>query len=135
MGICVNPSIIVSWNRQGRPEDELRSLYHLSRAESGTDQGQVKRLIRQVAETFQQQLIFGAPTDYDETGLRQLARQLRAGKLAVKIFLKHTLHAKPYLLYRENYHAPIVGFLGSSNLTILATIAARCSTRKACWST
>jgi len=103
---------------QGRPEDELRHLYSLSRDGQAIDQGQVKRLIRQAAETFRKQLMFGAPTNADEEGLRHLARQLRDGKLIVKLYLRHTLHAKLYLLYRNDYNNPITGFVGSSNLTL-----------------
>lgn len=55
--------------------------------------------------------------DLDEAGLRRLADQLRAGKVVVKLFLRHPLHAKLYLLYRHDPNAPTVGYLGSSNLT------------------
>src|SRR5205807_8085845 len=36
-----------------------------------------------------------------------------------KLFLKHKLHAKLYLLYNsKSYNTPIVGYMGSSNLTL-----------------
>jgi HKD family nuclease len=35
----------------------------------------------------------------------------------VKLHLAFPLHAKLYLAYREDYNAPIIGYLGSSNLT------------------
>jgi hypothetical protein len=35
----------------------------------------------------------------------------------VKLFLRHTLHAKLYLLYRTDPINPAIGYLGSSNLT------------------
>ncbi len=103
---------------QGRPEDELRQLYSLSKDGNEIDAGQVKRLTRQAAEAFRQQLMLGAPTNADEIGLRNLARQLREKKLVVKLYLRHTLHAKLYLLYRDDYHSPIISYLGSSNLTL-----------------
>ena len=56
----------------------------------------------------------------DETGLRRLAAQIRAKKVAVKLYFRHTLHAKLYLLYRNDPNNPIIGFLGSSNLTFQA---------------
>ncbi len=59
-----------------------------------------------------------APTNDDEQGLRQLAAQLRAGKVVVKLFLRHPLHAKLYLLFRPDPINPVVGYLGSSNLTM-----------------
>lgn len=37
--------------------------------------------------------------------------------MVVKVYLKHPLHAKLYLLYREDRNNPITAFLGSSNLT------------------
>ena len=60
----------------------------------------------------------GVPTRGDEIGLRQLAQQLRDEKVKVKLFLRHTLHAKLYLIYRSDLVAPTVGYLGSSNLTL-----------------
>ena len=42
----------------------------------------------------------GAPTNEDEAGLRRLAAQIKAEKVVVKLFLKHPLHAKLYLLFR-----------------------------------
>ena len=38
------------------------------------------------------------------------------GKIVVKLFLCHSLHAKHYLFYRVDLINPIAGFLGSSNL-------------------
>lgn len=103
---------------QGRPEDDLRQFYRLTRGGGEIDQGQVKRLVRQAAESFRQQLMFGAPTNADEAGLRDLARQMHEGKLIVKLFLRYPLHAKLYLLYRDDYNNPVTAFLGSSNLTL-----------------
>ncbi|MCI0665494.1 MAG: SNF2-related protein, partial [Acidobacteria bacterium] len=40
-----------------------------------------------------------------------------AKKIIVKLFLRHPLHAKLYLLFRQDRINPIVGYLGSSNLT------------------
>ena len=41
----------------------------------------------------------------------------RRGKVVVKLFLRHPLHAKLYLLFRPDPVNPTVGYLGSSNLT------------------
>ena len=49
--------------------------------------------------------------------LQRLADQIREGKVRVKLFLRHTLHAKLYLCFPNTYNHPAVGFLGSSNLT------------------
>jgi hypothetical protein len=43
---------------------------------------------------------------------------LRAGQVVVKLFLPYPLHAKLYLLFRDDLNNPITGFVGSSNLTL-----------------
>jgi superfamily II DNA or RNA helicase len=103
---------------QEKPEDELRKLFSLKSGQE-VDQGTVKRLQKQMAEEFRSQLLVGAPSNADEEGLRRLSRQLHEGKLVVKLFLRHKLHAKLYLFHSpDNYHTPIVGYMGSSNLTL-----------------
>lgn len=86
-------------------QDELRQAYSLLPQEEQMSNQAVIRLKRRLAEEFRTQLTFGAPSDEDEGGLRRLSVQLKAGKVVVKLFLRHTLH-------------PITGFLGSSNLTL-----------------
>lgn len=103
---------------QRLPEDELRHVYSLISKEEEIDQKTVVSLKRKLAEEFRNQLTFGAPTDADEQGLRRLSAQLSSGKLVVKLFLRHPLHAKLYLCFRNDPNSPIVGFLGSSNLTL-----------------
>src|ERR1700722_14883540 len=98
-------------------QDELRQAYSLLPEEEEISQKAVIRLKRRLAEEFRAQLTFGAPTDQDEVGLRRLSAQLKAGKVVVKLFLRHTLHAKLYLCFRADPNNPITGFLGSSNLT------------------
>src|SRR5205814_1804341 len=63
------------------------------------------------------QLALGIPTKEDEAGLRRLSIQIKAKKLIVKLFVRHPLHAKLYLLFRPDPINPKVGYLGSSNLT------------------
>jgi Helicase conserved C-terminal domain/PLD-like domain/SNF2-related domain len=99
------------------PDEELRAALRVRTDGAGIDQQAALRLKKRMAEEFREQLILGAPTDADEAGLRRLRAQLLAKKLAVRLFLRHTLHAKLYLAYREDPVSPIVGFLGSSNLT------------------
>ena len=101
---------------QPLPQDELRAMLSLT-SDDVVDQATVLQLKRRKAEEFREQLAFGAPTNADEAGLRRLSAQIRAGKVVVKLFLRHALHAKLYLLYLNNPINPIVGFLGSSNLT------------------
>ena len=99
-------------------QDELRLAYSLLPHEDEISQQAVIRLKLRLAEEFRAQLTFGAPTDDDEAGLRRLSGQLKAGKVVVKLFLRHTLHAKLYLCFRADPNNPITGFLGSSNLTL-----------------
>jgi DNA replication protein DnaC len=102
---------------QRRPEDEFREVMSLKALE-GMDNATALRLKKQLAEEFRAQLAYGIPTNADEAGLRRLAEQLRSGKVQAKLFLRHTLHAKLYLLYRQDPNNPTIGFLGSSNLTL-----------------
>jgi len=103
---------------QRLPQEELREAYSLLPHDEQMSNQAVIRLKRRLAEEFRTQLTFGAPTDADETGLRRLSSQLKAGKVNVKLHLRHTLHAKLYLCFRPDPNNPITGFLGSSNLTL-----------------
>lgn len=103
---------------QCAPEQELRDAMSIVRREGGMDNQTALRLKKALAQDFRDQLGFGVPTNEDEAGLRQLARQLRAKKVVVKLFVGYPLHAKLYLLFRPDPVNPIVGYLGSSNLTL-----------------
>lgn len=103
---------------QRLPQDELRSAFSLTAGDEQLDNQTALRLKKKLAEEFRNQLTFGVPTNADEAALRRLAAQLKSGKLVVKLFLRHTLHAKLYLLFRPDPTNPIIGYLGSSNLTL-----------------
>ncbi|MCW2310697.1 helicase-related protein [Rhodoferax antarcticus] len=102
---------------QRLPHDDLREAYSLLPQDDQMSNQTVIRLKRRLAEEFRTQLTMGAPTDADEAGLRKLSAQLKAGQVVVKLYLRHTLHAKLYLCFRPDLNNPITGFLGSSNLT------------------
>ena len=105
---------------QRLPEDEVRSTLSLLTEDPGLMDNRTAILLkRKLAEEFKSQLTVGIPTDVDEAGLRRLARQIRTGKVVIKLHLRHLLHAKLYLLYRHDKINPIVGYLGSSNLTLM----------------
>jgi len=99
------------------PQDELRQAMRISKGDGGMDNQTALRLKKRLAEEFRDQLTVGIPTNQDEIGLRKLATQIRTKKVVVKLFLRHPLHAKLYLLFRPDPVNPITGYLGSSNLT------------------
>jgi len=101
---------------QRPPQEILQQAMRLHSADA-IDQATALRHKKRLADDFRAQLTIGIPTDQDEVALRRLAAQLRAGKVVVKLFLRHPLHAKLYLLHRQDTINPIIGFLGSSNLT------------------
>ena len=113
-GHCVR--LLVGMQRL--PQEELRNYYQLSNANGELDNSTKLRLKKKLAEEFREQLTIGAPTNQDEISLRRLAHQIRSGKVVIKLFLQHPLHAKLYLLFRNDNFNPIIGYVGSSNLTL-----------------
>ena len=103
---------------QQMPQDQLRSAMGLLKVDDQIDQSTAVVLKRRLAQDFRDQLMVGLPTNEDEAGLRRLALQITTGKLVVKLFLRHPLHAKLYLLFRQDPLNPKIGYLGSSNLTL-----------------
>jgi SNF2 family DNA or RNA helicase len=103
---------------QTAPEDELREFMSLVKKDDSLDNQTILRLKRKLAEQFRMQLTIGAPTDEDEKALQRLSQQLKDGKITVKLFLRHTLHAKLYICFREDINNPATAFVGSSNLTM-----------------
>jgi superfamily II DNA or RNA helicase len=101
---------------QKRPEELLREYF--SNEDAVIDNQKALKLKKDLARNFRQQLTIGVPTEEDEVGLRKLSRQIKDGKVVVKLFLRHPLHAKLYLAFRNDKINPIIGFVGSSNLTL-----------------
>jgi hypothetical protein len=60
---------------QKLPQDELRQVMRLSKADSGMDNQTAIRLKKKLAEEFRDQLMVGAPTNEDEVGLDTLYMQ------------------------------------------------------------
>ncbi|MCI0490242.1 MAG: phospholipase D-like domain-containing protein [Blastocatellia bacterium] len=102
---------------QRLPQDELRTAMGLVNRDDDIDNQTALRLKKKLAEEFRTQLQVGAPNNEDESGLRRLAAQIKDKKVFVKLFLRHPLHAKLYLLFRHDPNNPTTGYLGSSNLT------------------
>jgi superfamily II DNA or RNA helicase len=99
------------------PNDYLKSLLAIGRGNLKMSQEQTLPLKKVMAQEFREQLTYGVPTTEDEASLKRLQSQLEAGKLEVKLFLRHLLHAKLYLIYRGDRITPRIAYVGSSNLT------------------
>ncbi|MBN1548264.1 MAG: hypothetical protein JW902_16555 [Syntrophaceae bacterium] len=113
--ICRYCRLLVGMQRL--PSDIIKESYN--RDDSYLlDQAEVLRLKKRLAFEFREQLTIGTPTASDEKYLRILSQQLKYKKVVVKLHLRHTLHAKLYLAFSDDTRVPIVGFLGSSNLTL-----------------
>ena len=98
------------------PEDLIRVFYY--QQGNIVDTEEVKRCKRVMAADFRRQLTIGIPTANDEKTLRQLNAQLKANRVAVKLYLREALHAKLYLAHRPDDHFnKIQAIMGSSNLT------------------
>lgn len=98
------------------PLDTIADSY-LPEEETMMDNQKANKLKNQLAQELRNQLTIGVPTAADEKSLKQLRQQLVDGKVVVKLFLRHQLHAKLYLTYHGHSLTPKVGLLGSSNLT------------------
>jgi superfamily II DNA or RNA helicase len=103
---------------QRMPQEEIKALLGFTIPDIEVDNATVNRLKKELIEKFKEQLTIGIPTNEDEAGLRRLANQIKTKKVTIKLFLRHPLHAKLYLLFRSDPNNPITGFLGSSNLTL-----------------
>lgn len=103
---------------QRLPDEEMRLALGIVKRKGELDNQTALRLKKKAAEGFRRQLTYGTPTNADEVALRQLAAQIKAHRVIVKLFLRHPLHAKLYLLFRHDPINPVVGYLGSSNLTL-----------------
>ncbi len=100
-----------------QPPENLLRAYYPDGEEGEIDNRRASDIKRRLAQNFRQQLTIGIPTNADEKHLKQLQEQLRTGKVCVKLYLRHPLHAKLYLLFRDDNKSPVIGYLGSSNLT------------------
>lgn len=80
------------------------------------DNARVIEYKKKLAKELREQLTIGTPDNNDEIALRKLFTQLKNGKVKVKLHLEYPLHAKRYLVFRDDYNSPVIGFVGSSNL-------------------
>ena len=98
---------------QKLPQDQVREAMSLLDDSAMIDAKRIVQLRKQLAEEFRKQLMIGAPTNEDEAALQRLAKQIKDKKVLVKLFLRHPLHAKLYLLYRQDLDCtPMIGQIG-----------------------
>lgn len=71
----------------------------------------------ELLEHLRVQLMRGAPTPADRQTLGSLRDHLASGKVEVKVFTKRPLHGKTFVFHRQDLNSPVIGFVGSSNLT------------------
>ena len=102
---------------QRPPHEDVRALYQAVGDDALIDNARASEIKHKFAAHLREQITLGIPTTADEKGLQRLAKQLRDGKVQVKLFLPYPLHAKLYLLFRKDANNPVTGFVGSSNLT------------------
>lgn len=114
-GVC---RVLIGMQRA--PEDQMKLEQGVGSEDGEADFGgapAAARLSREVVNSFAAQISFGLPSHKALSALQALARQLREGKVRVRLYLRQPLHAKLYLVNRPTTIAPLVGFVGSSNLT------------------
>jgi len=107
--------LLIGMNR--RPEEMVKEIFSTKEPEP-IDNATAAKLRKALAQEFKDQLTIGIPTEVDERGLRKLSSQIKSKKVVVKLFLRHPLHAKLYLVFRDDKISPIIGYVGSSNLTL-----------------
>jgi len=101
---------------QRLPEDDIKEL--LGKSDDVLLDGRNAIILRkQMLARLRSQLTIGIPTNNHEKVLRSLARQIQEKKVSIKLNLGGNLHAKLYLLHRNDQDQPRIGYVGSSNLT------------------
>lgn len=106
------------------PDHHHRVIEHLqgdvdeSEAEPEIDNSEARNRRELALHRFRQQLMRGIPTDADLRALRMMRKHLADGLLQVKLFTRRPMHAKTYICHRDDVATPIVGYVGSSNLTL-----------------
>lgn len=95
-----------------------RSLEGADDTGDGIDRETALTRQQQAKLKFRTQLMRGVPNLSDESALRTLRNQLADGRVQIKLFTRRPMHGKTYLCHREDVNNPIIGFVGSSNLTV-----------------
>jgi len=101
---------------QKLPREDVKSFMSLN-ADQPLDNLTLTLLKKRLLKELREQLTIGLPTNEHERTLRNLAEQIQNKKARIKLYLGANLHAKLYLLYRNEEELPRIGYIGSSNLT------------------
>ena len=106
------------------PHAQEVTLDELQRQVEGTDQQEgltdnttALRRKEQLLAQLREQLCRGLPNAADRATLRILRDQVGDGSVRVKVHTSRALHGKTYIFHKESPNTPIMGFVGSSNLT------------------
>lgn len=100
------------------PQEEVRRWYARDgEFEGRRDNKSAMRVKEAIVAEFARQLAYGVPAAADQEALMRLRAQIAEGAVRVRAYLRRPLHAKLYLVHREDAVAPAVAIVGSSNLT------------------
>lgn len=111
VGMLLNANQIETLNQlQGELDgsDQIEDLVDNQTAKQRRDQ---------LLADFRMQLSSGLPNQRDRETLQSLRDQVKNEQVQIKVFTRRPLHGKTYIFYRDTQNVPIVGFVGSSNLT------------------
>ena len=101
-----------------RAVEDLQGSVDETDAEPEIDRTRARTRRALALHNFRQQLMRGVPTDADQRALQRLRKHLDDGRLEVKLFTRRPMHAKAYICHRDDIATPIIGYVGSSNLTM-----------------
>jgi hypothetical protein len=99
--------------------EQTKSYLSILGADDSNDMGLTKAVMQAKAAVreFAQQLTWGAPTEHDRNGIRDLLDDLRSGFLKVKFAARNPLHAKLYVCHLAGPVQNFRAIVGSSNFT------------------
>ena len=98
--------------------EELQQQLDGSEPASGpTDNETARRRKTHLVEQLREQLCRGLPNQTDRATLRKLREQVETGKVQIKVHTSRPLHGKTYIFRKQSANHPVMGFVGSSNLT------------------
>lgn len=94
-----------------------RQLEGTEQEEGLTDNPTALRRKEHLIAQLREQLCRGLPNAVDRATLRALRDQVAQGEVQIKVHTSRALHGKTYIFHKDSPNTPIMGFVGSSNLT------------------